>query len=61
MLLQRRENIIRDSGHEMKQREQTLNEKEEEKCHFCSKEDKRENDTFVDDVHDMDERRANDL
>lgn len=45
----------------MKQRKQTLNEKEEEKCHFCSKADKRENDTLVDDVHDMDERRANDL
>lgn len=26
----------------MKQREQTLNEKEEEKCHFCTKADKRE-------------------
>lgn len=46
----------------MKQREQTLNEKEEEKCHFCTKADKREfYIVYVDDVHDMDERRENDL
>lgn len=39
----------------MKQREQTLNEKEEEKCHFCTKADKRElYIVYVDDVHDMD-------
>lgn len=46
----------------MKQREQTLSEKEEEKCHFCTKADKRElYIVYVDDVHDMDERRENDL
>lgn len=46
----------------MKQREHTLNEKEEEKCHFCTKADKRElYIVYVDDVHDMDERRENDL
>lgn len=44
----------------MKQREQTLNEKEEEKCHFCTKAEKKRV-IYVDDVHDMDERRENDL
>lgn len=57
-VIRERENVIREIEEELKERDRTLDKKEKEIALMYKSRGKR--DTFVDDVHDMGERREND-
>lgn len=58
-VIRERDNVIREREEEFKERDRTLDKKEKEIALLYKSRGKR--DTFVDDVHDMGERREDDL